>query len=96
MGWCRICNVDCESVQGLEMHGQTREHQWMAMNMVNNIKHTSARIAMLVLFGSIRKCLFLVSNHFFPWICRTSNAHSGLGEASKLGSSWSHGWGSKH
>ncbi|KAI3772262.1 hypothetical protein L6452_03444 [Arctium lappa] len=45
MGWCRICNVDCESVQGLEMHGQTREHQQMALNMVNNIKQKSARIA---------------------------------------------------
>lgn len=71
MGWCRICNVDCESVQGLEMHGQTREHQRMALNMVNNIKQKSARIAI------------------------TSNAHSGVWEASKLGNAWSHGCGSK-
>ncbi|XP_024965360.1 uncharacterized protein LOC112505682 isoform X2 [Cynara cardunculus var. scolymus] len=45
MGWCRICNVDCESVKFLELHGQTREHQQMAMNMVKNIKQKSARIA---------------------------------------------------
>ncbi|KAL0434596.1 UNVERIFIED_CONTAM: hypothetical protein Sradi_0167500 [Sesamum radiatum] len=26
-GWCRICEVDCETVEGLDMHSQTREHQ---------------------------------------------------------------------
>lgn len=34
MGWCRICSIDCETVEGLDLHAQTREHQKMAMNMV--------------------------------------------------------------
>lgn len=37
-GWCRICDFDCETVEGLEMHSQTREHQNMAMDMVKRIK----------------------------------------------------------
>ncbi|KAK6145290.1 hypothetical protein DH2020_022110 [Rehmannia glutinosa] len=37
-GWCRICEVDCESVEGLDMHSQTREHQNMAMDIVKSIK----------------------------------------------------------
>ncbi|KAL1558035.1 mediator of RNA polymerase II transcription subunit 12-like [Salvia divinorum] len=37
-GWCRICEFDCETVEGLEMHSQTREHQNMAMDMVKRIK----------------------------------------------------------
>ncbi|KAJ9565370.1 hypothetical protein OSB04_001336 [Centaurea solstitialis] len=43
MGWCRICQVDCESVEGLDIHGQTREHQRMAMDMVISIKQKSAK-----------------------------------------------------
>ncbi|KAF9596764.1 hypothetical protein IFM89_013311 [Coptis chinensis] len=43
MGWCRICKVDCETVEGLEMHSQTREHQKMAMDMVLNIKKDNAK-----------------------------------------------------
>lgn len=42
-GWCRICKVDCETVEGLEMHSQTREHQKMAMDMVLNIKKDNAK-----------------------------------------------------
>ncbi|XP_034893608.1 uncharacterized protein [Populus alba] len=38
MGWCRICKVDCETVEGLDLHSQTREHQKMAMDMVVTIK----------------------------------------------------------
>ncbi|XP_073009667.1 uncharacterized protein [Typha latifolia] len=38
MGWCRICRVDCETVEGLDLHSQTREHQKTAMDMVLNIK----------------------------------------------------------
>ncbi|KAG8368881.1 hypothetical protein BUALT_Bualt15G0092700 [Buddleja alternifolia] len=38
MGWCRICKLDCETVEGLDMHSQTREHQNMAMDMVRTIK----------------------------------------------------------
>ncbi|KAI3461597.1 hypothetical protein Pfo_018260 [Paulownia fortunei] len=37
-GWCRICEMDCETVEGLELHSQTREHQKMAMDMVISIK----------------------------------------------------------
>ncbi|KAL5709304.1 hypothetical protein ACHQM5_020008 [Ranunculus cassubicifolius] len=43
MGWCRICKVDCETVDGLEMHSQTRDHQKMAMDMVLNIKKENAK-----------------------------------------------------
>lgn len=43
MGWCRICKIDCESVEGLDMHGQTREHQRMAMDMVMSIKQNNAK-----------------------------------------------------
>lgn len=43
MGWCRICKIDCESVEGLDMHGQTREHQRMAMDMVISIKQKSKK-----------------------------------------------------
>lgn len=42
-GWCRLCKVDCETVEGLEMHSQTREHQKMAMDMVLNIKKDNAK-----------------------------------------------------
>lgn len=37
-GWCRICEFDCETVERLEMHSQTREHQNRAMDMVKRIK----------------------------------------------------------
>lgn len=43
MGWCRICKVDCETVEGLDMHSQTREHQDMAMDMVRTIKEQNRK-----------------------------------------------------
>ncbi|XP_010256727.1 PREDICTED: AT-rich interactive domain-containing protein 1A-like [Nelumbo nucifera] len=43
MGWCRICKVDCETVEGLDLHSQTREHQKMAMDMVLSIKQDNAK-----------------------------------------------------
>ncbi|KAK9279891.1 hypothetical protein L1049_013574 [Liquidambar formosana] len=43
MGWCRICKFDCETVEGLDLHSQTREHQKMAMDMVLNIKQQNAK-----------------------------------------------------
>lgn len=43
MGWCRICKVDCETVEGLDMHSQTREHQDMAMDMVRSIKEQNRK-----------------------------------------------------
>ncbi|MCD9645608.1 hypothetical protein HAX54_034624 [Datura stramonium] len=43
MGWCRICKVDCETVEGLDIHSQTREHQDMAMDMVRSIKEQNRK-----------------------------------------------------
>lgn len=43
MGWCRICKVDCETVEGLDMHSQTRQHQDMAMDMVRSIKEQNRK-----------------------------------------------------
>ncbi|CAH9074888.1 unnamed protein product [Cuscuta europaea] len=43
MGWCRICKVDCETMEGLDMHSQTREHQNMAMDMVRSIKEQNKK-----------------------------------------------------
>ncbi|GFP82477.1 hypothetical protein PHJA_000390700 [Phtheirospermum japonicum] len=42
-GWCRICGMDCESVEGLDLHSQTREHQKMAMDIVKSIKMQNKR-----------------------------------------------------
>ncbi|KAF5744544.1 hypothetical protein HS088_TW07G00117 [Tripterygium wilfordii] len=43
MGWCRICKQDCGSVEGLEMHSQTREHQRKAIDMVSIIKENAKK-----------------------------------------------------
>ncbi|KAL5580859.1 hypothetical protein UlMin_013301 [Ulmus minor] len=43
MGWCRICKIDCETVDGLDYHAQTREHQKMAMDMVIIIKQNAKK-----------------------------------------------------
>uniref|UniRef100_A0A2P2KQF4 RING-type domain-containing protein n=1 Tax=Rhizophora mucronata TaxID=61149 RepID=A0A2P2KQF4_RHIMU len=43
MGWCRICKVDCETVEGLDLHSQTREHQKMAMDIVLSIKQNAKK-----------------------------------------------------
>ncbi|RRT74176.1 hypothetical protein B296_00032603 [Ensete ventricosum] len=43
MGWCRICSIDCETVEGLDLHAQTREHQKMAMDMVFAIKKENSK-----------------------------------------------------
>uniref|UniRef100_A0A6N2LHT8 RING-type domain-containing protein n=2 Tax=Salix viminalis TaxID=40686 RepID=A0A6N2LHT8_SALVM len=43
MGWCRICKVDCETVEGLDLHSQTREHQNMALDMVVTIKQNAKK-----------------------------------------------------
>ncbi|XP_039025819.1 uncharacterized protein LOC120159253 [Hibiscus syriacus] len=48
MGWCRICKVDCETVEGLDMHSQTREHQKMAMDMVVIIKQNAKKLKQLL------------------------------------------------
>lgn len=38
-----ICKVDCESVEGLDLHSQTREHRDMAMCMVQSLKLQNAK-----------------------------------------------------
>lgn len=43
MGWCRICKVDCETVEGLDVHSQTMEHQKVAMDIVRSIKQQNAK-----------------------------------------------------
>ncbi|GMP89508.1 hypothetical protein CsSME_00041051 [Camellia sinensis var. sinensis] len=43
MGWCRICEIDCETVEGLDVHSQTRDHQKVAMNIVRSIKQQNAK-----------------------------------------------------
>ncbi|XP_068636221.1 chromatin modification-related protein eaf-1-like [Aristolochia californica] len=43
MGWCRICKIDCQTIEGLDLHSQTREHQKMAMDMVLMIKQGNAK-----------------------------------------------------
>ncbi|KAB2089387.1 hypothetical protein ES319_A03G058000v1 [Gossypium barbadense] len=43
MGWCRICKVDCETVEGLDLHSQTGEHQKTAMDMVAIIKQNAKK-----------------------------------------------------
>lgn len=43
MGWCRICKVDCVTVEGLDMHSQTSEHQKMAMDIVATIKRNAKK-----------------------------------------------------
>ncbi|KAK4254900.1 hypothetical protein QN277_007976 [Acacia crassicarpa] len=43
MGWCRICKVDCETVEGLDLHSQTMEHQRVAMDMVKSIKKNAKK-----------------------------------------------------
>ncbi|KAM3337908.1 chromodomain-helicase-DNA-binding protein 7 [Capsicum galapagoense] len=43
MGWCRICKIDCETVEGLDMHSQTRQHQDMAIDMVRSIKEQNRK-----------------------------------------------------
>lgn len=43
MGWCRICKVDCETVEGLDLHSQTKEHQMMAMDIVKTIKQNAKK-----------------------------------------------------
>ncbi|GMH11180.1 hypothetical protein Nepgr_013021 [Nepenthes gracilis] len=40
---CRICRVDCETVEGLDLHSQTREHQKKAMDMVLRIKQQNSK-----------------------------------------------------
>lgn len=43
MGWCRLCKIDCETVESLEVHSQTKDHQNMAMEIVLNIKKENAK-----------------------------------------------------
>ncbi|KAL9228692.1 hypothetical protein vseg_004245 [Gypsophila vaccaria] len=40
---CRICNVECRSVEGLDLHSQSREHQRIARDMALSFKHQSKK-----------------------------------------------------
>lgn len=41
--WCRICHIDCYSVEGLEEHLKTEEHRKNTLDLVMNIKEESAK-----------------------------------------------------
>ncbi|MCE3216782.1 hypothetical protein HAX54_008012 [Datura stramonium] len=43
MGWCRICKVDCETVEGLDIHSQTREHHRYGYGYVRSIKEQNRK-----------------------------------------------------
>lgn len=40
---CRICKVECGTVEGLDLHSQSREHQRKARDMVLNIKQQNKK-----------------------------------------------------
>lgn len=42
VGWCRICMFNCGSLENLDMHVQTREHQQSAMDIVLKMKQDIA------------------------------------------------------
>ena len=50
---CLICKIDCETVEGLEVHSQGREHQKMAMDMVLSIKKENAKKHRSSIFYSV-------------------------------------------
>lgn len=40
---CRICKVECGTVEGLDLHSQSREHQRKARDMVLSIKQQNKK-----------------------------------------------------
>ncbi|KAH7431539.1 hypothetical protein KP509_08G054400 [Ceratopteris richardii] len=42
-GWCRICHIDCYTVQGLEEHSKSEDHQKKTLDLVMSIKQDSAK-----------------------------------------------------
>ena len=52
---CRICKVDCGTVDGLELHSQSREHQRKARDMVLSIKQQNKKKQRYV---TVDLCLF--------------------------------------
>ncbi|KAK4784693.1 hypothetical protein SAY86_019061 [Trapa natans] len=50
-GWCRICKVDCDTFEGLDLHSQTREHQKVAIDIVRSIKQQNAKKKKLISNG---------------------------------------------
>ncbi|GJM92550.1 hypothetical protein PR202_ga09029 [Eleusine coracana subsp. coracana] len=42
-GWCRICMFNCGSVENLDLHVQTREHQQFAMDLILKMKQDVAK-----------------------------------------------------
>uniref|UniRef100_A0A0A9F5B5 Uncharacterized protein n=1 Tax=Arundo donax TaxID=35708 RepID=A0A0A9F5B5_ARUDO len=43
VGWCRICMFNCGSVENLNLHVQTREHQQCAMDIILKMKQDVAK-----------------------------------------------------
>ncbi|XP_047333177.1 uncharacterized protein LOC124936703 isoform X2 [Impatiens glandulifera] len=41
--YCRICDVVCESLEALDMHAHTKDHQKMSLNVVANIKRNAKK-----------------------------------------------------
>uniref|UniRef100_A0A0D9XX14 RING-type domain-containing protein n=1 Tax=Leersia perrieri TaxID=77586 RepID=A0A0D9XX14_9ORYZ len=41
--WCRICNISCGTVENLNIHVETREHQHHAMDIVLKMKQDDAK-----------------------------------------------------
>ncbi|XP_010520233.1 PREDICTED: uncharacterized protein LOC104799410 [Tarenaya hassleriana] len=50
--WCRICKVDCETIEGLDFHSQTKEHQKKSMDMVLIIKQNAKKCKLAYADGS--------------------------------------------
>ncbi|KAL5206110.1 hypothetical protein ABZP36_034319 [Zizania latifolia] len=43
VSWCRICNVGCGTVENLDLHVQTREHQQHAIDIILKMKQAVAK-----------------------------------------------------
>uniref|UniRef100_J3NBH3 RING-type domain-containing protein n=1 Tax=Oryza brachyantha TaxID=4533 RepID=J3NBH3_ORYBR len=43
VSWCRICNISCGTVENLNIHVETREHQQHAMDIVLKMKQDVAK-----------------------------------------------------
>ncbi|KAG8050610.1 hypothetical protein GUJ93_ZPchr0009g564 [Zizania palustris] len=41
--WCRICNVNCGTVENLDLHVQTREHEQHAIDIILKMKQAVAK-----------------------------------------------------
>ena len=58
-GWCRICRVDCYTVQGLEDHSKTEEHNKKTLELVMSIKQDGAKKQKQCVYSFIIVCILL-------------------------------------